>query len=190
MATGEQMKSWFKVLPLVVILGGAFAATIWPFMMSVYYPNITRADDVNSEFRYGSVLPRLYMGTSVSNIKQGDIVRIIYPNGEIWDMETSFQCSHVSTIPCPYRDNGTRVQGPTAPATPSKYSISVEMKKESARCQAGGGSSGYIPISTGYWASSGYTDKNGVVQVIAGWVYTGITYVHVYWSNPYPKMCP
>ena len=175
---------------LLGALGICLAATTWPFLMATFYPNINHNDDIDSAFRYGSVLPRLVMGSSVSNIKRGDVVRITYPNGEIWDMETSATCSPYSSIPCPYNSNGTRVNSPTSPGTPSKYLISVEKQKESARCYAGGGTFGYIPIRTSYWTSWGYTDSSGVVQMFGKWVDTGTTLVAVYWPLPYPRMCP
>lgn len=127
---------------------------------------------MNVEFLAAKNIPRLVMQTAVEKIKKGDIVRIIYADGAVFDFETTRDCSRTIGFACEYSGNGTRVSGPDAPATLSRYAFERAEANADQYCFGGSGSRSTFDVPIGYWAVS-YPPTGSVITVVAQFVSTG-----------------
>jgi hypothetical protein len=124
------------------------AATRWPFVAAsvASYAGTTFQADMESNFTVAATLPRLIMLTSVTSIKKGDIVRIIYPDGRVVDFETAARCTYALSRACEFTRH-TEVSGPDAPTTPSQFQTDLARDRASCRGGAAGAyTSATIPV--------------------------------------------
>jgi len=126
----------------------AFAREFGPFIMSsiALYVGVSYESDRELNFVAASNLPRLVMNTSVQSIKMGDIVRIVYPDGRVFDFEVTRRCAYANSFPCEY-SKATQVSHSEAPTTPSEFRMALERDKASCNGGAGGAyTSSTIPM--------------------------------------------
>jgi hypothetical protein len=140
------------------------ATTYGPFIFATYYPGISRADDFELNYIYSQTIPRLVMNTSVQSIKKGDTVRIVYPDGSVYDFTQDLQCSYVTSPSCKF-SRPVKVSSATAP---SRITYWQEREFEDScppvRIEY---------IKTGYWASSTVILAPDRWQTTGTWISTG-----------------
>jgi hypothetical protein len=190
---------------IVAALGSAAAiavATTWgPFLMSTYRPDLTYEGDRETNFVAAGNLPRHVMQTSVQNIKAGDVVRIIYANGAIYDFSISARCSYVNSTACQV-ESATQVGQLTDPSDPSPSAIRAALRDEYGPdffrmgCNGGGGTYGptdTVAVQTGYWSSEFVVYGPNTFGTTATWRDTGIVHILVASYAPYlapgPENC-
>jgi hypothetical protein len=126
--------------------------------------------DAETFFAAAGNVPRLVMNRLVSSIKAGDTVRVVYPNGDVYDFEAEVTCSPVAICPM---DNPVKKESPSAPAKPS----SLEIRK--LRDDTCPWDSGYTTVGTGYWSDSVVeTGENHLTHTLK-WVDTGDVDVYI-----------
>lgn len=157
------------------IVFAALAATLYPFIIATYFPGVTFQIDSMESYRYASTVPRLVMQTSVQRIKKGDIVRVTYADGAIYDYETTSQCSYVASISCALMNPELKTS-PAAPAKPSQNQLAEARMFARDSCSKSGI---WVDIPTGYWSEkfdfSGGGALPDVVTITATWISTGIS---------------
>ncbi len=143
------MAGWRKVSKHALF--GLVLATLWgPFLVSnvATFRSITsQQDDADLQYYAAMNIARIMMNTAVQNIKKGDIIRIQYPNGEVYDYETLVRCPLAA--PCPVADP-TKVASADAPSTPSQYAAD---RARDSSCSHTPGTPWSVTISTGRWIS-------------------------------------
>lgn len=185
------MKLKSSLLLILFVTGAALAATIWPFVMASYFPGVTYAQDQALDFARASSLPRLVMLQSVSNIKRGHIVRILYPDGSVYDFETSRQCSPFVSIACTYSQI-TRVAGMDAPATASMYEIdraAIAAIQNRCRGRPGGLQTTLYSVQTGKWVTTTEWDQVNQTMTSTGTYVLGALLTFTL-PAPSPGNCP
>lgn len=164
------MKSKGKLALLIAIPASVMAAIFGPFLVGNYYPGVVFRDDSEINFMYAGSVPRKVMLTYVSNIKRGDIVRVVYADGEIYDYEASSQCSYVSSTSCNLV-NPVKVSSPDAPAKPGVIARRIAYMKAVNSCRSI--NSVTYSVQTGYWHSEFIVYNSDTFGTTARWVSTG-----------------
>jgi hypothetical protein len=164
-----------------------WAANTWPFMMSAVasYAGLTHEADRDLNFTAASNLPRLIMNNSVSQIKKGDIIRIIYSDGRVFDFEAARACSPMVSRPCEY-SKVTQVPGADAPATPSQFR--TDLARDKASCTGGvAGTQGSASIPVQLWRTT--HDWNEAAQVFTTTGSMSLTWLTVTFLIPGNPSC-
>lgn len=175
----------------------AFAVSqVWPFMMAPYFPSQTFENDRdNNEFQSAQVLPQMIMNTSVGAIKAGDIVRVQYPDGRVFDFPV------VELKNCTVKSTGCKLgkpvqkSGPSAAAEPTDLQIDratfEAIERENCFTGRALNPTRRVSVNTGYWGSYGYA-SGSTVTVVGTWVSTG-TYTYTIgatvFNDRYRRMC-
>ncbi|HEY4083167.1 MAG TPA: hypothetical protein VGM81_20980 [Burkholderiaceae bacterium] len=106
----------------------AVIAKFWGPFLVVVPGTSSFADDDNNNMVSSQNTPRMYMGSNVSQIQKGDIVRIIYQNGDVYDMEAKYQCTSMASNACIW-SKMTKKDSPNAAPTISLYAKTFWMNK-------------------------------------------------------------
>lgn len=169
---GFAMNSFKKIAPLGLLFVAAvvFAKTWGPFYIDKYFPGWNYSRDVDEDYRAAAQTPVLVMNTSVTKIKKGHTIRVVYANGEIYDYEVlqnySQQNSH-NLIGNPVKTSSQAAATPTVSATYAAWM---------RQCQIYGNGAGSFGVSTGYWSETTEI-VDGAVKVTATWTDTGMNYL-------------
>ena len=144
----------------------AIAATTWgPYLMVNFFPSINYTEDSEAFFGYSQKLPRQYLNYKVQDIQKGDNVRIVYPNGEVYDFETQFRCSATASPSCSFI-NPVKKASATSPANLTSYDNRL---RDHERCPW---DPKYIDVATGYWSNNVVAIETGIEHT-AKWIATG-----------------
>ncbi|MDT9001792.1 hypothetical protein RQP53_21120 [Paucibacter sp. APW11] len=167
-----------KGLMLLLVIATVAVAKMWgPFNVSLRNPSIRSfADDSDLEFAGARNIARLYMLLDVQQIKRGDIVRVVYASGEVYDMDVTAQCSYVAGISCAFGKK-TRVESIDSPSTVSQTAIKDWLLKH-APCEDRPGNSNTVQrdvkFPTGRWVTEYPQSSDPATIVVRGfWEYTG-----------------
>lgn len=135
----------------LAIAAAVAVATTWgPFLVQsvATFRNIT-SYQVDRDLQYYAAMniARIIMNTTVQKIKRGDIIRVQYPDGSVYDYETITRCPVAA--PCPVLDP-TQVASADAPSTASQYATD---RGHDLSCGHVAGTPWSISIPTGRWVS-------------------------------------
>lgn len=159
----------------ILILAGLTAlaiAKMWgPFLMSAYMPQIrSLQDDINEDNRPSQNIARHFMNLEVKSIKKGDIVRIIFADGSVYDFEASRQCSGQLSLSCQW-SGWTKKSSATQKASRSRWDREQERMLARDTCKQQDYS---FTFRTGYWETSWPSSgSTGTVITNGRWVDTG-----------------
>ena len=166
-----------------------WAVTTWgPFLIKNYHPEIgSLAADQDVDMHAASNTPVLVMNKSVDKIKAGDIVRFVYPDGKVYDMETEYQCSPMRSAACIYKKITpvACVGGWThCPAVVSERQIDPYRGDPKTSCESRDVT---MEFDTGYWKQDSNVNGNQIT-ITASWVDTGTQSVEFakYYNGGYP----
>lgn len=169
----------------------AFAATWGPFIINNYYPGLSYDADMANEFFGAANVPRKVMNLQVASIKRGDIVRVMYADGQIYDFETSADCSPQASFSCPFSGNGTRRAFVEDSAAPSSAALTLsKVKNDNRKCTGGGAGSNSVQVQTGCWGSTAWLDSQSNWNIIGGWISTGLINIQYTLQSVFSRQCP
>lgn len=129
------------------------------------------------------------MNLNVAKIKYGDIVRMVFPNGDIYDYEVAVaKCSAFSSLSCGIYSKATKVSSPNSRATVSQAAKDAAQDAAELRaCSIRSNASFFlINVPTGYWSQTAETINN-VVTITASYMSTGS---YTYTQPHYASACP
>lgn len=130
-----------------LITAALAASVVYIFVMSSVFPSVSFEYDSEVNFIHAGKLPLINLNVGATKIKQGDIVRVIYPDGRVYDFETTAQCS--ATVACPLK-NPKLKSSQTAQADVSSHAISTKEKELKDTCRG----DVLTTFNTGYWRST------------------------------------
>ena len=94
----------------ILVATTVVAAIYGPFLVGNYFPGVSYEDDRAVENAYTSNIPRNVMNLNVAKIKYGDIVRMVFPSGDIYDYEVAVaKCLAFSSLSCGTYSKATKV---------------------------------------------------------------------------------
>jgi hypothetical protein len=149
-----------------------------PYYINLISPEtVSLQSDKDNQMLAANNLPRLYLNVKVQQIKKGDIVRMVYPNGDIYDFETTIQCAYAASNSCTYDPNPVKKASITDPAKPSKYAKRTASGDLSTACET---YDALRSFNTGYWRVTWPdTGTFDIVRTEAEWVDTGIQQAYI-----------
>jgi hypothetical protein len=147
------------------------AGMVFNFIMSSVFPGVSFETDRELLFVHAGKLPLITLNVGATKIKKGDIVRVIYQDGRVYDFETTAQCSATAVCPLSYP---TLKSSATAPANVSNYARQQARESKDTCAQ-----DARRNINTGYWGSKvserpPLSDGTQVFVHVEAWVSTGI----------------
>ncbi|HEY1394834.1 hypothetical protein [Roseateles sp.] len=173
----NQAKKLLFGFALAALAAIAIAKTWGPFMMSLYDARATsiQADIYEQNIPSGNIA-RFFLNIGVAKIKKGDMVRIIFADGTVYDFEAASQCSPTGTVSCQWT-KWTQRSSATAPAIRSQADLAEERMMSRDACFQ----QPYVHnVKMGYWETSWPdTGDSGVVVTEGRYVVTGtMSYTH------------
>lgn len=142
------IRNWVLLVASGGLVFGALAAgVVYIFSMKSHFPWVTYEYDKEVNFPHAGKLPILYLNVGATKIKKGDILRVIYPDGRVFDIETTAQCSATMVCPLGYP---TQKSAANAPANVSNYQRTSWEKEVKDTCSQ----DARRDFATGYWATN------------------------------------
>ncbi len=173
----------------ILVATTVVAAIYGPFIVGNYFPGVSYEDDRAVENAYTSNIPRNVMNLNVAKIKYGDIVRMVFPSGDIYDYEVAVaKCSAFSSLSCGTYSKATKVSSPNSRATVGQAAKDAAQDAAELRaCSISSNASFFlINVPTGYWSQAVETINN-VVTITASYMSTGS---YTYTQPHYASACP
>ena len=153
------------------------ASTTWgPFLIAAIYPTIrSAAQDSETNYLGASNIARAVMNISVQNIKKGDFIRVVYPDGKIYDFKTTIRCAYAASVAC-------LLEEPIEMTTKDQKHVNIDRyiddySERTGRdiCDTAGNQTSLI--ATGYYGSESTVDGD-VITVVGSYHNTGFVEVN------------